>query len=148
MTERNEQARLKLRTIRTVIWAAGLKTWTTSFVVLFLISAILVTLFEPAVDGFGNAVWFLFQVVTTIGLGDYTATSVVGRLAAVVLSVYSVFYIALITGAVVSFCSERMRARLNQSVAHFIDQLEHLPDLSHDELVDLSERVKQFRRTA
>ena len=147
MTERSEQPRLKMRAIGLVIWASGLAPWTVAFAALFVLCAILVTLFEPTVNGFGNACWFLFQVVTTIGLGDYTATSIVGRVAAVMLSIYSVFYIALITGAVVSFCSERMHARRNQSVAHFLDQLEHLPDLSHDELVDLSERVKHFKGT-
>ena len=37
-----------------------------------------------------------------------------------------------------------MRARRNASVAHFLDQLEHLPELSHEELVELSEKVKKF----
>ena len=85
----------------------------------------------------------MFQVVTTIGLGDYTCASVVGRIAAILLSIYSVFFLALITGAVVSYCQERMRARRNESVAHFIHQLEHLPELSHEELVELSEKVKK-----
>lgn len=147
MSKRDDQPRLKMRAIGLVIWASGLAPWTVTFAVLFLACAALVTAFEPDVSGFGNSCWFLFQVVTTIGLGDYTATTFVGRVAAIVLSVYSVFYIALITGAVVSFCSERMHARRNQSVAHFLDQLEHLPDLSRDELVDLSERVKHFKRT-
>jgi voltage-gated potassium channel len=162
MTDRNDQAnnplgqnikqsRLRFRAVGTVIWAAGLGPLTITFVVLFLASALIVDLFEPSVNGFGNASWFLFQVVTTIGLGDFTATSFVGRTAAVVLSIYSVFYLALITGAVVSFCSERMHARTQKSIAHFLDQLEHLPELSHEELVDLSERVKRFeaeRRTS
>ena len=86
----------------------------------------------------------MFQVVTTIGLGDYTCVSVVGRVVAIVLSVYSVFFLALITGAVVSYCQERMRAQRNESVAKFIDQLEHLPERSHEELVALSEKVKKF----
>ena len=131
-----------IRTLALVIWAAGLGTWTIVFVALFLVSALVVMLCEPGVGDFGNALWFLFQVVTTIGLGDYSATSFMGRIAVVVLSVYSVFFIALITGAVVNFCAERMKARLNDSVSHFIDQLEHLPELSHEELVELSEKVK------
>ena len=86
----------------------------------------------------------MFQVVTTIGLGDFTCTSLLGRGAAIVLSVYSVFFLALITGVVVSYCSERMNARRDESVAQFIDQLEHLPELSRDELAELSEKVKRI----
>lgn len=146
--ERNNVSFLKPRAIGLIIKASGLLPSTIAFIALFLICSILVALFEPNVNGFANSLWFMFQVVTTIGLGDFTATSFVGRAAAVVLSVYSVFFLALITGVVVSFCSERMRARRGESIAHFLDQLEHLPELSTEELTELSEKVKRFERTA
>lgn len=117
---------------------------TVAFLALFLIASAIVAAVEPGIGGFGNALWFIFQVVTTIGLGDYTCTSIIGRMVVIVLSVYSVFFLALITGAVVSFCTERMRMRRDESVAHFIDQLEHLPELSTEELAELSEKVKRF----
>ena len=137
---------LRLRTVWPVIRAAGLLPWTVAFAVLFVVASFLVAEFEPGVGGFGNAAWLMFQVVTTIGLGDYTCASLVGRVAAVVLSVYSVLFLALITGAVVSYCQERMNARRDASVAHFLDQLEHLPELSQDELAELSEKVKKLGR--
>ncbi len=146
--ERNNVSFLKPRAIGLIIKASGLLPSTIAFIALFLICSILVALFEPNVNGFANSLWFMFQVVTTIGLGDFTATSFVGRAAAVVLSVYSAFFLALITGVVVSFCSERMRARHGESIAHFLDQLEHLPELSTEELTELSEKVKRFERTA
>ena len=137
--------RFKLRSIGPVIKAAGLIPWSIVFVALFLICSGVVAAWEPAVDGFDNAMWLCFQVVTTIGLGDYTAMSVVGRFVIVVLSLYSVFFLALITGTVVSYCTERMNARRGESVAEFITQLENLPELSHEELVELSEKVKEFK---
>ncbi len=146
--ERNNVSFLKPRAIGLIIKASGLLPSTVAFVALFLVCSISVALFEPNVNGFANSLWFMFQVVTTIGLGDFTATSFVGRAAAVVLSVYSAFFLALITGVVVSFCSERMRARRGESIAHFLDQLEHLPELSTEELTELSEKVKRFERTA
>lgn len=138
---------LKIRAIIPVIRAAGLVPWTVAFVALFFAATLIVDLSEPTLDGLGNAAWLMFQVVTTIGLGDFTCTSIIGRAAAIVLSTYSVFFLALITGAVVSYCQERMNARRNASVAHFIDQLEHLPELSREELAELSEKVKEFDRT-
>ena len=146
--ERNNVSFLKPRAIGLIIKASGLLPSTVAFVALFLVCSISVALFAPNVNGFANSLWFMFQVVTTIGLGDFTATSFVGRAAAVVLSVYSAFFLALITGVVVSFCSERMRARRGESIAHFLDQLEHLPELSTEELTELSEKVKRFERTA
>lgn len=134
---------LKFRVVWLVIRTAGLIPWTTLFIILFLAASMLVAATETGIDRFGDAAWLMFQVVTTIGLGDYTCTSIIGRVAAIVLSVYSIFFIALITGAVVSFCQESMRARRGESIAHFIDQLEHLHELSKEELEEISEKVKK-----
>ena len=41
-----------------------------------------------------------------------------------------------------------MRARRGESIAHFLDQLEHLPELSTEELAELSEKVKRFKGNA
>ena len=139
-------APLKFRAVLPVIRAAGLVPWTVTFVALFALATLVVSASEPALGGIDNTAWLMFQVVTTIGLGDFTCTSLIGRLAVVVLSTYSVFFLALVTGAVVSYCQERMSARRNASVAHFIDQLEHLPELSAEELAALSQKVREFDR--
>ena len=137
---------LRLRTMGPVIRAAGLVSWTIVFALLYLASATVVAVSEPDIGGFGNAAWLMFQAVTTIGFGDFTCTSIAGRIATVMLSAYSVIFLAPLTGAIVSFCPESMRARRNESIAHFIDQLEHLPELSPDELAALSAKVKDFNR--
>ena len=136
---------MKLRAILPVIRAAGLVPWTVMFVVLFIFASVIVAVAEPNIPTFRDAAWLMFQVVTTIGLGDYTCITVLGRAASMVLSAYSILFLALITGAMVSYCSERMRHRRDESVAQYLDQLEHLPELSHDELVALSEKVKRLR---
>lgn len=146
MEEKNGKPFLNFKVVGQVIRASGLGPWSVVFAVLFFSASIIVSVFEPGVGGFGDATWFMFQVVTTIGLGDFTAVSFVGRIAVIALSIYSVFYLALITGAVVSFCTETMHARRDESIAHFLYQLEHLPELSPEELAALSEKVKKFKK--
>ena len=145
MVDRQDRPKpLRLRSLWQVVRAAGLMPWTFMFVALFVAATIVVSLSEPGINKPIDAVWLLFQVVTTIGLGDFTCVTIAGRIAAVVLSLYSVLYLALITGAMVSFCTERMQARRDASIAHFLAQLEHLPELSHEELVALSNKIKRL----
>jgi voltage-gated potassium channel len=87
----------------------------------------------------------LLPAVTTIGYGDVVPTSTISRIATVVLSLFSIFYIAVITGAVVSVCSEMMRMRRDTSIAAFQHKLEHLEDLSHEELAELSAKNRALR---
>ncbi len=145
--ERRKPVRiLRPRIVWTIVRTSGLLPVTVSFIAVFIIVSVIVAKVEPAIPTIADAAWFLYTVIITIGLGDYTCVTTVGRLAAIVLSLYSVFYLALITGTVVSYCNERMKLEHDESVAAFIDQLERLPELSHEELVDVSERIKHLRK--
>ena len=59
----------------------------------------------------GDVLWCCFQAVTTIGYGDITVTSAVGRAIVVALSVVGILFVAVLTAAVVSYCNELMLAR-------------------------------------
>ena len=75
-------------------------------VVLIIAFSILLTLFDPGITTFGNALWYCFALVTTIGFGDITATSVLGRVLSVFLGVYGIIVVALITSIIVNFYNE------------------------------------------
>ena len=53
--------------------------------------------------------------------------------------------IAILTGIVVNFYNEILEARRKETLSAFLDRLEKLSELSHEELVELSKRVHQFR---
>ena len=55
---------------------------------------------------FWDAMWYCFTVVTTIGFGDFYATSLVGRTLTVILGIYGIVVVAIITSVVVNFYNE------------------------------------------
>jgi len=61
-----------------------------------------------------NALWYCFAVVTTIGFGDMTAVSTVGRILTVVLGIYGIVVVALITSIIVNFYGEMKKARVDE----------------------------------
>ena len=73
--------------------------------------------------------------------------TVVGRIIAVILSVYSIAVIAVFTAVITSFFTDIARWRANNSARKFLDELEHLPELSKEELEELSRRVRDFNRS-
>ena len=93
----------------------------------------------------GDVLWCCFQAVTTIGYGDITVTSAVGRAIVVALSVVGILFVAVLTAAVVSYCNELMLARRNESLALYLDKLEHLDQLTQGELAELSRKVRRLR---
>ena len=51
-----------------------------------------------------------------------------------------------LTGVAVSYCNTLIKLRQKDTMARFMDDLEHLEELDRDELADLSRRVREYRR--
>ena len=61
---------------------------------------------EPNIDDFGDALWYSFTVVTTIGFGDSVAITRIGRVITVVLGIYGIVVVAILTSVIVNFYNE------------------------------------------
>ena len=61
---------------------------------------------EPTMTYYPNALWYCFTVVTTIGFGDFYATTLIGRLVTVILGMYGIIVVAVITSIIVNFYNE------------------------------------------
>jgi voltage-gated potassium channel len=116
------------------------------FLIYFFISCFLIQLFDPKISSFGDALWFGLNVVTSIGLGDYTVVSVPARIVTAFLGLYAALIFSFIPGLISSYYMEKVKLNQNESIEQFLDQLEHLPDLSKEELADLSEKVKNHQK--
>ncbi len=116
------------------------------YLVILLIASILILIFEPNITTFGDSLWYCFAVLTTIGFGDFCAVTLAGRITSVVLSVYSILIIAIIPGIITSYYLEALKIKRNESTEKFLNDLEHLPELSKEELADISEKVKNFQK--
>ena len=132
------------RMLGNILRHTGFAHITAIFGALFLFCSLMVWLADPGCLTFGDGMWFSFEAVSTIGFGDIEAAGPIARAATVVLSIFSVFYIALITGVVVNYCSNLVKARQKDTLANFVDSLEHLEEKSPEELAELSARVREY----
>lgn len=101
---------------------------------------------EPQVHGLFEGIYFCFVASTTIGFGDIVPVTVLGRIIIIVVTIIGILTTAMVPGVVVAYYTEFLKARENETISTFLEKLEHLPELSKDELEDLSERVKQFNK--
>jgi len=138
--------RKKLRLLRLAFKTAGADKIIGSFLLFFMLAALLIFLIDPAVTSYVDAIWYCFAAVTTIGFGDIGVTTIAARIITIVLPVYSIAVIAIFTAVITSFFMEVTKLRANDSARAFLDDLEHLPELSKEELEELSQRVKKFNK--
>ena len=109
-------ARLRLDLLRNTVQ----KTYAAEIIfgLLLLIASFSFVLMYTDPESFGerytNALWYCFAVVTTIGFGDMTAVSTIGRILSVVLGIYGIIVVALITSIIVNFYGEMKKANANE----------------------------------
>lgn len=134
----------KLHILHGILRHTGAYRILLGFGLAFLCAATVLWLWEPGIATFGDGVWYCFVAVTTIGFGDLTAVTPLGRVVTILLCIYGMFVIALTTGVVVSYYNELLAVRREERFRDILDQLERLPELDRAELETLSEKVKRM----
>ncbi len=99
-------ARLRLDLLRNIVRQTYAAEIIFGLVLLILSFSWVLMYTDEAFPQFTDALWYCFAVVTTIGFGDITATSVIGRILSVMLGIYGIIVVALITSIIVNFYGE------------------------------------------
>lgn len=133
----------RLRLLWNIVRTTGADGVFTGFLVVLAAASLLLPRFEPEIDNFGDALWFLFVSFTTIGYGDIVPVTMPGRLVTTAVVLYGILVVALATGVIVGYYSEILRARANTSLDEMIGELENLPNLSREELLSLAQRIRE-----
>ena len=115
------------------------------FVVFLLIVSAALCLVEPTIMTYGDAIWYSFSVVTTIGFGDYAAATLIGRTLTMILGLYGLIVVALIPGVLVGYYLDFVQKKADDTIGVFLEKLERLDELSKDELRQISKKVKEQR---
>ena len=134
----------KLKILRMVLKRTHADSLIIGFVVFFLIDALLIMLVEPQITTYGQAIWYCYSVFSTVGFGDLIASTVIGRILSIILTIYTLLVVALVTGVIVAFYNDIVAMKYKASKAEILDKLEHLENLSKEELAEISERIRNI----
>ncbi|WP_298482592.1 potassium channel family protein [uncultured Ruminococcus sp.] len=134
----------KLRLLKGVLKRTKANQIIISYLLFFFADALILWLIEPSIETYGDSLWYCFTVFSTIGFGDIIATTFIGRILTVFLSVLTIFVVAIVTGVVVAFNNDVVSMQYKASKAAALDKLENLDKLSKEELQSLSSQIKNI----
>jgi len=116
------------------------------FVVFLFVASAIIAAVEPGIHGLGEGLWYSFVACTSIGFGDLVAVTFTGRLLTVIITIYEILIVAMFSGVVVSYYLEVVHRRENETLTAFLDRLEHLTELSDEELSEMQDQVTRFKK--
>jgi voltage-gated potassium channel len=87
------------------------------------------------IKSFGEALWWAFVTITTVGYGDYSPVSPTGRIIAFALMIAGIALIGVVTAMLASWIVERVGAQENKDLQITREQVERLSgQLAHIEI--------------
>ena len=134
--------------IRRILKHTGADKIMWGFVAFMLLTALVIWACEPEINTYREALWYCFTVVSTIGFGDVVVHTSISRSLSVVLSLYAVVTLAIFTGVIVNYYTQLVELRQQESLAVIMDKLERLPELSRQELEQLSDQIRNEKKPA
>ena len=99
-------SRIKMDVLRKIVRKTYAAEILFGMLMLIVAFSIVLPQFDPGIPSFGDALWYCFAVVTTIGFGDFSTITLPGRAISVVLGLYGIIVVALITSIIVNFYNE------------------------------------------
>ena len=96
-------------------------------------------------DVYKRQLWYCYVSIATIGFGDIVAVTFIGRILTVYLSLHAILVIAIIPGIITSYYMEVVSRREKETTTLFMDKLEHLPELSKEELQEIADKIKKLK---
>lgn len=135
----------KIRVLKGILVRTHAANMLVGYTFFVFAAAFIINLSEPDINTYRDALWYCYAVISTAGFGDVIVTTFIGKFISVILTIYSIFVIAIVTGVVVNYYTQIIRLHQEETLDAFVNQLERLPELSREELEEMSRKAAQFR---
>ncbi|MFB1051810.1 potassium channel family protein [Paraliobacillus sp. JSM ZJ581] len=116
----------------------------TSFTLIF-ISSLIVTYSEPNITSFADGVWWSIVTTTTVGYGDISPSTIIGRVVAVILMIVGIGLIGMLTSSITTFFIKENNVKI-KSVSFIQDQLNNFEDLSSEDINEMISLLNELKK--
>lgn len=123
-----------LKPIYSILKTNGLdKLLTITIIMLFLIP-IPIIFVEPSINTFSDALWWAIVTTTTVGYGDISPTTPIGRVLAIILMLVGIGIIGTLTSSITSYFNKENEISHEKKVLQIVQSIENVDNLTDADL--------------
>ncbi len=129
-----------------IINTNGLNKVITATIVLIFISSIPIYYLEPNIKTYGDAFWWSIVTATTVGYGDISPETGLGRLIAIILMLFGIGLIGMITGSIATYFIGEKKQKENVNIVYIKGQLDRFDELNEKDIeimMTMLDRLKE-----
>lgn len=117
--------------------------------ILIFVSAIPIQILEPSITTYTDAVWWAIVTSTTVGYGDITPVTVIGRLIAMVLMLFGIGLLGLVTSSIATyFVSQKKEDKEeDHTITYLKNEVGRIHTMNDRELERLKSVIDTFKKT-
>ncbi|MGO4890335.1 potassium channel family protein [Anaerobacillus sp. MEB173] len=101
--------------------------------ILIFVCAIPITIAEPSMETYADGLWWSVVTATTVGYGDISPVTGIGRIIAIILMIFGIGLIGMVTGSIATYFLIGSEEK-NSTIQYIQNELNHFETLSNEEI--------------
>lgn len=122
----------KMNTVSKIIEKSMAREILLALMIVIILCSVYFTIVEQSISSYVDALWYSFAVITTIGFGDVSVTTTLGRILSVILGICGIAAVALFTSLIVNFYNEMSKKREEKLLNKIIKEAKEIEKIEEE----------------
>lgn len=110
------------------------------------VSSVLLIILDESIDTLGDAVWFMVVTASSVGYGDITPASPIGKALTILTIVIGIIFVAILTAYLSAIYNQKQEMETRETVFKYVKKIEKTNKVYKGELLLLISKVEQLEK--